>query len=76
MSEEEKSGMEGLLLKFMGSAASRLSESQCTLGPEAMARFIVEYLTSPDFWTADMKKEMAELVTPFVKAWYDGRLRE
>ena len=76
MSEEERSGLEGLLLKFLQGAASRLSNSQRAMGPEVMARLVVEYLTSPDFWTEAMKKEMAEVATPFVKAWYDGRLHE
>jgi hypothetical protein len=76
MNGEEKGRLEGLLLKFLEAAASRFSESDRTLGPEAMALLIVEYLTSPTFWTEDVKKEMAVVVTPFVKAWYEGRLRE
>jgi hypothetical protein len=73
MSEGKRTGLKSLLLTYLAAATASLSKAECAMGPYMMARLIVEYVTSSDFWTEGRKKEFAELLVPVVKAWYEGK---
>jgi hypothetical protein len=72
MSEGKQTELESLLLTYLEAGEAGLSNSERGMGAYMMARLIVDHVTSPGFWTEGRKKELAELIMPFVKALHKG----
>ena len=78
MSEEKKCALESIFIRLLEIAAAKVSETERVVTPETMAAALVDLAATPEFWaslwTPESKKELTEAITPYVKAWYEGRL--
>ena len=77
MSEGKDNELERFLSGVFDTIAAQMPEKeQRGHSPEAMARFMVNFVSSPHFWTDRVKQRLTERVTPYVQRWFDGQLKE
>jgi hypothetical protein len=78
MSDQAKSPLESILFLLMEKASAKFSETDLVVSPETMTTTVVDLAATPEFWaslwTAETKRELAAVITPYVRAWYEERL--
>jgi hypothetical protein len=70
VSNEERNQLREFVERLLDIFSAQLANLEHAADPELMANVLIEYVSGPDFWTAEMKAGMRTAVLPAVKQWY------